>query len=234
MKFLKNLLTPKEQSALLLICGLTLLGLLGGRFLNPGSPLNAVAAEKTSKTELLAEALEDDKPVQIDIRSASKEELMLLPGIGEKRAQLIIDHRKSKPFQSTDDLLQIKGIGEKTLAKMLPSLLLFGSPSLKLAEGSEPGEVVELIGSLKTQESAKKAKEKKPAKVPKSEMTNVVNINTAGLGELCTLPGIGETKAQAIMDYRNENGVFENIEDIVKVKGIGPKTLEKMRHRLKI
>ena len=93
MKFLKDLLTPQEQSALLLICGLTLLGLLGGRLLNPGSPLSAVAANEASKPELLSEALEEDKPVQIDIRSASKEELMLLPGIGEKRAQFIFDHR---------------------------------------------------------------------------------------------------------------------------------------------
>lgn len=234
MKFLKNLLTSQEQTALLAICALTLLGLLGGRFLNPGSPLSAVSANEASKPELLSEALEEDKPVQIDIRIAAKEELILLPGIGEKRAQLIIEHRKAKPFQSTDDLLQIKGIGEKTLAKMLPSLLQFGSPRLKLSESSDPDGVLELEGSLKVQESAKKAKTKKPAKLPKSEMTNVVNINSAGLSELCTLPGIGEVKAQAIIDFRKENGNFESVDDIVKVKGIGPKTLEKMRHRLKV
>lgn len=234
MKFLKNLLTSQEQAALLAICALTLLGLVGGRFVNSGTPLVAAAAQEAKNPELLTQALEEDKPVQIDIRTASKEELTLLPGIGEKRADLIIAHRKTKPFQSTDDLLQIKGIGEKTLAKMLPSLLQFGSPKLKVSESSDPDGVLELEGSLKEQEGAKKSREKKPAKAPKSEMTNVVNINTAGISELCTLPGIGEVKAQAIIDFRKENGNFESVDDIVKVKGIGPKTLDKMRHRLKI
>lgn len=48
-----------------------------------------------------------------------------------------------------------------------------------------------------------------------------VNINTADLKTLCSLPYIGEAQAKAIIDYREENGDFESIEDIMKVKGIG-------------
>lgn len=49
-----------------------------------------------------------------------------------------------------------------------------------------------------------------------------VNINTAGLAELEELPGIGPSTAQKILDYRDENGPFEKIEDIQNVSGIGP------------
>lgn len=47
-----------------------------------------------------------------------------------------------------------------------------------------------------------------------------VNINTAGVEELTTLPGIGESKAKAIIAYREENGGFSSIEDICNVSGI--------------
>ncbi len=48
-----------------------------------------------------------------------------------------------------------------------------------------------------------------------------VNSNTAGVALLCTVPGIGEVRANAIIDYRNSYGPFECIEDIKKVSGIG-------------
>lgn len=48
----------------------------------------------------------------------------------------------------------------------------------------------------------------------------LVNINTAGVEGLCTLPGIGEAKAHAIISYREQNGGYEAIEDIMKVPGI--------------
>lgn len=57
----------------------------------------------------------------------------------------------------------------------------------------------------------------------------IVNINTATLAELDTLPGIGPVYAQAIINYRTQNGPFVRVDDLVKIKGIGPKTLEKLR-----
>ena len=56
-----------------------------------------------------------------------------------------------------------------------------------------------------------------------------ININTATSTELQQLPGIGASKAQSIVDYREAHGLFKRISDITKVKGIGNKILEKIR-----
>lgn len=56
-----------------------------------------------------------------------------------------------------------------------------------------------------------------------------VNVNQADLSQLETLPGIGAKKAQAIINYRTANGSFHSLEDLGKVKGIGPKMLEKLK-----
>jgi competence protein ComEA len=59
--------------------------------------------------------------------------------------------------------------------------------------------------------------------------TELININTASLAELDTLPGVGPTTAQKIIDYRQQNGPFLNPEDIINVSGIGPGTYERIK-----
>jgi competence protein ComEA len=59
-----------------------------------------------------------------------------------------------------------------------------------------------------------------------------VNINTATKDELVTLKGIGDKKAQAIIDYRKKNGEFKSVDDLEKVEGIGPGTMKQLRSQL--
>lgn len=62
----------------------------------------------------------------------------------------------------------------------------------------------------------------------------IININDASEGELGTLDGIGSSKAQAIILYREMFGRFRTVDDLSKVKGIGAKTVEKNRSRLRV
>jgi len=62
-----------------------------------------------------------------------------------------------------------------------------------------------------------------------------VNINQADADTIAReLQGIGLVKAKAIVDYRESNGPFESVEDLLEVKGIGPKTLERNREDIRL
>ncbi|WP_448556550.1 ComEA family DNA-binding protein [Thalassotalea montiporae] len=61
-----------------------------------------------------------------------------------------------------------------------------------------------------------------------------IDVNQATMEELVLLKGIGKKKAQAIIDYRLENGNFISIDDLTNVKGIGERFIENNRHLLKI
>jgi competence protein ComEA len=61
-----------------------------------------------------------------------------------------------------------------------------------------------------------------------------ININTAGATELEQVPGIGPSTAQKILDTRKSYGAFKSVDDLLAIKGIGPKKLEKMRKYLTV
>ncbi len=64
--------------------------------------------------------------------------------------------------------------------------------------------------------------------------TNIININTANAEQLTSLTGIGEAKAKAIIEYRNVNGAFKSIDDIMEVSGIGESVFVKIKDHITI
>ena len=67
-----------------------------------------------------------------------------------------------------------------------------------------------------------------------AQETDKININKASVEELTRLKQIGLKKAQRIVDYREEHGPFQQPEDIMEVKGIGPKTFELNKDRITV
>lgn len=67
-----------------------------------------------------------------------------------------------------------------------------------------------------------------------SQGTDKVNLNTAGKDQLLTLPGIGDTRAEAILAYREANGNFASIEEIMNVEGIKEKMYEKLKDYIEV
>ncbi len=159
-------------------------------------------------------------PAAININTATAEELDRLPGIGPSKAQLILDYRKKiGPFRSVDQLDEVKGIGPKTLERLRPYVTV-GDPSAPTSPAT--GEKIKSLpaGSHSSSRSpAPKAVEKPGQKI---------NINTADLTQLQTIPGIGPKLAERIVRHRMLHP-FKHPEDLIKVEGIGQKNFEKMR-----
>ena len=65
--------------------------------------------------------------------------------------------------------------------------------------------------------------------IESKESSTKININTASIDELMTLSGVGESKAKAIIAYREENGEFKTIEDLKEVSGIGDALFENIK-----
>ncbi|HNH45738.1 MAG TPA: ComEA family DNA-binding protein [Myxococcota bacterium] len=151
----------------------------------------------------------------IDLNAATSAELEGLPGIGASKAAAIIQYRTDHGgFKSVDELDNVPGIGEATMANLRP-LVTVGA-----AKASTGGE-------------------KPPAEAPATPTATVtpsapaagcpVNINAADASALQNLPGIGESKAGAILQHRLDHGPFATCDALDDVPGIGPATIAGLR-----
>jgi competence protein ComEA len=86
--------------------------------------------------------------------------------------------------------------------------------------------------------AATSAAQSKPAAPPRSAAKPaagaVVNINTASAAEFTALPGIGEKTAARIIEYRQKNGPFKKVEELMNVRGIGEKNFLKLKPQLAV
>lgn len=112
------------------------------------------------------------------------------------------------------------------LSFLLVCLFLCTACGREKAEFTAGNKVVQSSSVKQQTEKETKTKETKETK------EQIVNINTAGLEELMTLPGIGQVRAEAIIAYRQQEGNFETIEDIMNVKGIKTGVFSKINNRI--
>lgn len=172
---------------------------------------------------------------RLDLNAAGELELAeRLPGIGEVKARAIVSYREEHGgFRDVRELLKVPGIGAKTLEKIAPLVYVKASEHSAPAPLASP--VVPLTSSTAPLISATLPAAFQAAPVPVlSPADGRININTASSEELQTLVQIGPVRAEAILAYRKQHGPFQRIEDLEKVSGIGPKTVEKNRARIRV
>ncbi|QJW98129.1 ComEA family DNA-binding protein [Frigoriglobus tundricola] len=159
-----------------------------------------------------------------DLNTADQQELGQVPGVGPKVAEAVVDHRRLHgPFKSVDELRNVRGVGPITFEKIRDQFRVGPLPQPASVEAppspSPPAPAHAPARVPRTVASA--SKKIQPGEDP-------INVNTATADELQRLPGIGPVTAQAIIAAR-ANAPFQMLHDLDKVKGIGPKTLEKLR-----
>ncbi|MCP3139358.1 ComEA family DNA-binding protein [Pyxidicoccus xibeiensis] len=83
----------------------------------------------------------------VNLNEATAEQLDMLPGVGEKAAQRIIEHRKKRPFQRVEELVRVKGFGKKKFLKLKAHLALAGPTTLKVEQVLAPPDGKEVVGT---------------------------------------------------------------------------------------
>ena len=165
----------------------------------------------------------------ININTATESELETLPGIGASKAAAIIQYRTDHgPFKAVGELDNVPGIGPSTLANLTPLVTVGDGKTVSAGTPSAPVA------------TAPATPDEPTVSTPPTEGNTVatpapaaggcpVNINTADASGLGTLPGIGDSKAAAIFQYRTEHGRYASCDALDDVPGIGPATINNLR-----
>lgn len=147
----------------------------------------------------------------VNINAAGPEELSTLPGIGPSKAAAIVAYRDTHgPFTRLSELDNVPGIGPATLSN-LAALVTLGEAAPRPVSDDDATAPAPQISP--------------------QDSSGRIDINTAARDALEALPGIGPTKAAAIVEDRDRNGPFASCADLARINGIGPATISSLRDR---
>ena len=158
----------------------------------------------------------------LDLNRADAAELEQLPGVGPRLAAAIDTHRRDRgDFRSVDDLRAVPGVGPVMIDRLRP-LVKVEPPAAVVPVRADP----ELPPRVRAQAPHEPAVPVRAPAVRKLQPGDPpVDVNTASADELQRLPGVGPVMAGAIVAGRP----FRSVGELDRVRGIGTKTLEKLR-----
>lgn len=181
--------------------------------------------------EIIEEEIETEKSLSIDIKGAVKN-----PGVYELKDGSVV----KDAIDVSGGLLESANTEHINLSKKIVDemvIIIYTNEEIQeMTEGSTNVKVVDKECICpKIENNACIDNNNKYANISSEinqSTSNKISLNNASKEELMTLNGIGESKANAIIEYRNNNGLFKQIEDITNVKGIGNSVYEKIKDRL--
>ena len=217
---------------------ITIISLIGIKYyLDTHKEDDIVEEEKTIelKPQKKEEEIITDK-IYVDIKGAVK-----IPGVYE----LEKNTRTNKLIEKAGGLTEEADTTYINLAKKLQDemvVIIYTKDQIKKAKEKEtlaPKEINNTCICPKITNDICITKENTTEKTSNNKeeeitQTNKININTATKEELQTLTGIGESKAKAIIEYREQNGPFNKPEDITNVSGIGESAYEKIKNNITV
>lgn len=237
-------MTPRERRTFFLAATLLLLASLarygyearrGAALLPPDSvgvrdELLAETRRARAEAERRRRPLAEDE--RVDPNRAPEAELDRLPGVGPTVAAAIVRERENGGwYRNAADLERVRGIGPATVDRIAPHLDLTRLPPLTGGRGRMPGRAAE-------ERPGSGAEGFRPLTARRSPTTEagpgVVDLNRATGAELERLHGIGPALASRILELRGRKGAFRRVEELLEVRGIGPRTLDRLRPRVRI
>jgi competence protein ComEA len=132
----------------------------------------------------------------LDIHNATYEQWVIVPGLGTKKAKAIIEYRDFYGFSVINDLMKVKGIGINTVR----SIIAYGYGMPKFSVSSH----------MKNED----------------KNDTQIDLNKATFEELIGIRGIGNFRAQGIIEMRERVGRFKKFDELLEINGIGPKTVK--------
>lgn len=187
------------------------------------------AAEKGSKSERRGSKSEaTTTAARVDLNTAGVSTLEQLPGVGRTTAEAIV---KARPFATVDDLERVPGIGPGKLDNLRDRVTVSGSSRKGKGAAKKSDRATEKASPRSTgsttADTAERTRERSPGAATR---TGKVDVNTAGIEELESLPGVGPQTAKAIVAGRP----FASVNDLERVPGIGAARLEGLRDHVTV